>query len=216
MKMKKLTGVCILIPILLSGCGNAPSAQNAAAAAVSTDQPAKQSQAQGTDQKQAGQGRPMMNQQQRQMFGTFQTLLMLDKAEGLAITKEEAQTMLPIAQDIVAKGELTEDSKAKLLEKLTDAQKKFVDDAAARMNNRGNGNGGNGKKNAEGGDAAKNTDSAAQADASKDAGKEQGQGSSTTKGSDGKGNSNGKGTRPTGEMKDPGKQLIELLQSKLK
>lgn len=209
MNLKKLAGICVVIPVLLSGCGNQPAAQSASAA-VSTAQPQQQSQSQTTDQKESNPNRPAMSQQQRQMFSTFQTLLKMDKADGLSITKEEAQAMLPTAQDIVAKGEITDDSKAKLLENLTDAQKKFVDDAAARMANRGNG-----KKNADAGNAAKSTDSSGNADASKAPSANQGQtkdqGPNGSKAQDGKGG----GNRPAGEMKDPGKQLIELLQSKV-
>ncbi|MEW9699114.1 hypothetical protein [Paenibacillus sp. SI8] len=217
MDIKKIAGICVIIPMLLSGCGNGQSAQSAAAP-VSSDQPAKQGQDQSTDQKQSAQGRPAMTAQQRQLFSTFQTLLMMDKADGLSITKDEAQAMLPTAQDIISKGEITDESKAKLFEKLTDAQKKFVDDAATRMSNRGNGNG-------NGGNAMKKADPTSQPDASKDTAQEtpndiskdqsqsKAQGSSAAKGPDGKGS--GKGNRPTGEMKDPGKQLVELLQSKV-
>ncbi|MFD0694410.1 hypothetical protein ACFQZT_09930 [Paenibacillus sp. GCM10027628] len=225
MMIKKLAGLCVIIPMLLSGCGNQPSAGSAAAAA-STEQPAQQqSQNPAASSKPGGQNRPAMSQQQRQMFGTFQTLLQMDKAEGLAITKEQAQDMLPTAQDIVTKGELTDDSKTKLLEKLTDTQKKFVEDAATRMNNRGNGgNGGNGKKNADAAGSVKNADPSAQPDATqpqdaagKDQGQQptQGQGQGNGKQSGTPGNGNGNGNRPAGEKRDPGKQLIELLQSKV-
>lgn len=232
MKMNKLAGICVIIPVLLSGCGNQPSAQSAAAA-VSTGQPAQQqSQDQGQNQGQnqsqnqaaasgqSGQNRPMMSQQQRQMFMTFQTLLMMDKADGLAITKEQAQTMLPTAQDIVAKGELNDDSKAKLLEKLTDTQKKYVEDAATRMNNRGNGNGngngnrsGSGNKNADGGDAGKNPDPSAKPQAPQDQGNAQGQ--QPTGQGQGAPNGQGAARNGNGNRPDPGKQLIELLQSKV-
>ncbi|KRF43935.1 hypothetical protein [Paenibacillus sp. Soil787] len=210
MKMKKIAGLCILIPVLLSGCGNPSSSQPAAASSAQPQQQNEQSQADG---KQKAQDRPVMNAAQRQMFSTFQTLLMLDKADGLTITKEQAQAMLPVAQDIVTKAELSDENKTKLYEKLTDAQKKFIEDSAARMSNRGNGgangpgNNGNagdgkGKRNGGSGNTENKPDASAQPNANAP---------------DQTNGKNANGNRPAGgQMRDPGKQLIELLQTKIK
>ncbi|SDN39478.1 hypothetical protein SAMN04487897_102765 [Paenibacillus sp. yr247] len=206
MKMKKIAGLCILIPVLLSGCGSQQSAQTAAAG---TSQPQQQNEQAPADAKQKSQDRPVMNQAQRQMFSTFQTLLMLDKADGLAITKEQAQAMLPVAQEIVAKAELSDENKTKLFEKLTEAQKKFVEDSTARMSNRGN----------------KTPDASAQPNAKgsdeTDSGKQpNNKGANGTGGGNANNNNRGgnaNGNRPAnGAMRDPGKQLIELLQNKIK
>ncbi|OPH58984.1 hypothetical protein BC351_21860 [Paenibacillus ferrarius] len=230
--MKKMAGICVLVPVLLTGCasGSQP-ADGKAAAAASTAQPA-QNQEQGTkNAANNGANRPAMSTEQRQMFSTMQTLLMLDKADGLAITKDQAQVMLPVAEEAVTKGELTDDNKTKLLEKLTDAQKKFVEDAATRMNNRGNGNGGNGgpnggtngdkgnggggKRGNAAGDPAKAPAASAKPDASGGSSTGTGNEQAPAKGQgDGKGPAgNGGGNRGFG---DPGKQLVELLQTKLK
>ncbi|MDF2668126.1 MAG: hypothetical protein K0R67_432 [Paenibacillus sp.] len=175
-KMTKIAGLCILIPVLLSACGNPSTSQPAAASSAQPQQQQQNGQSQADD-KQNAQDRSVMNAAQRQMFSTFQTLLMLDKADGLTITKEQAQAMLPVAQEIVTKAELSDANKTKLFEKLTDAQRKFIEDSAGRMSNRGNG-GANGPRN--------------------------------------NGNTSN-GNRPAGgEMRDPGKQLIELLQTKTK
>lgn len=210
MKMKKIAGLCILIPVLLSGCGNPSSSQPAAASSAQPQQQNEQSQADG---KQKAPDRPAMNVAQRQMFSTFQTLLMLDKADGLTITKEQAQAMLPVAQEIVTKAELSDENKTKLFEKLTDAQKKFIEDSAARMSNRGNGgvngpgNNGNagdgkGKRNGGSGNTENTPDASAQPNANAP---------------DQTGGKNANGNRPAGgQMRDPGKQLIELLQTKIK
>ncbi|GGA16426.1 hypothetical protein GCM10008018_71190 [Paenibacillus marchantiophytorum] len=234
MKIQKIAGLCILIPVLLAGCGNAsqPTANNAAA----TTKPAQQQDQSTKPSPEAaanGANRTAMSTEQRQMFSTMQSLIMLDKAEGLAITKDQATVMLPVAEDAVAKGELTDENKTKLLEKLTEAQKKYMDDAAARMSNRGNGgnpgtsggtegNGGNGggKRNAPTGDQTK-PDTAAKPDASSTGNAASGTGSEQKpargqgdgKGPGGTGNGNGGGNRGFG---DPGKQLVELLQSKVK
>lgn len=212
MKMTKIAGLCILIPVLLSGCGNASSSQPAAASSAQPQQQQQNGQSQA-DSKQNAQDRPVMNAAQRQMFSTFQTLLMLDKADGLTITKEQAQAMLPVAQEIVTKAELSDENKTKLFEKLTDAQKKFIEDSAGRMGNRGNGgangpgNNGNtgsgkGNRNGESGNTENKPDASAQPKANA---------------TDRTGGKNGNGNRPAGgEMRDPGKQLIELLQTKIK
>ncbi|MCY9668179.1 hypothetical protein M5X11_25195 [Paenibacillus alginolyticus] len=212
MKMTKIAGLCILIPVLLSGCGNASSSQTAAASSAQPQQQQQNGQSQA-DGKQNAQDRPVMNAAQRQIFSTFQTLLQLDKADGLTITKEQAQAMLPVAQEIVTKAELSDENKTKLFEKLTDAQKKFIEDAAARMGNRGNGgangsgnngNTGNGKgnRNGQSGNTENKPDASAQPNAYAP---------------DQTGGKKGNGNRPAGgEMRDPGKQLIELLQNKVK
>jgi len=213
MKMTKIAGLCILIPVLLSGCGNPSSSQPAAASSAQPQQQQQQNGQTQADGKQTAQDRPVMNAAQRQMFSTFQTLLMLDKADGLTITKEQAQDMLPVAQEIVTKAELSDENKTKLFEKLTDAQKKFIEDAAARMSNRGNGgangprnngNNGDGKgnRNGQSGNTENKPDASAQPNASAP---------------DQTGGKNGNGNRPAGgAMRDPGKQLIELLQTKIK
>lgn len=228
MKMKQIAGLCILIPALLSGCGNQAAPQSAAA---STAQPQPSAQA-SADTKQQGQNRPAMSQAQRQMFSTFQTLLMMDKADGLAITKEQAQVMLPVAQDIETKAELSDENKTKLLEKLTDAQKKFIDDSANRMANRGNGGGngpgasggnqGDGTRGNGGGQKGGKPDASASPSASPNAAA----GSDGTDAGNQPRENGGKagGNRPAGgngfgngaQMKDPGKQLVELLQERVK
>lgn len=212
MKMTKIAGLCILIPVLLSGCGNPSSSQPAVTSSAQPQQQQQSGQSQA-DSKQNAQDRPVMNAAQRQMFSTFQTLLMLDKADGLTITKEQAQAMLPVAQEIVTKAELSDENKTKLFEKLTDAQKKFIEDSAGRMNNRGNGgaNGpgksgntgdGKGNRNGQSGNTENKPDASAQPNANAP---------------DQTGGKNGNGKRPAGgEMRDPGKQLIELLQTKIK
>ncbi|MBP1966261.1 hypothetical protein [Paenibacillus aceris] len=224
MKMKQIAGLCVLIPALLSGCGNQTSSQPAAA---STAQPQAQN-AQATADAKQGQNRPAMSQAQRQLFSTFQTLLMMDKAEGLAITKEQAQVMLPVAQDIETKAELSDENKTKLLEKLTDAQKKFIDDSAAKMADRANGggNGGGGNGGNFGGQKGAKPNASPSASASPDAagtsGTDAGKQPNANGGAARGGNADGKnggtgGNRPAGgQMRDPGKQLVELLQERVK
>lgn len=230
-----------MIPILLAGCGNQSDTQSAA---TGTSQPVQQTEkAAGNSQENNQQNRPAMNSAQRQLFSTFQMLSMMDKSDGLTITKEQAQAMLPVAQEIVTKNELSDDNKTKLLANLTDAQKSFLTDSETRMSNRGNGgNGGpNGQGNAgqngqgsgnrTGGssDAAKSP--APDASATPKAGAADGTGSGQQaggqkpNGAGGGGNAGGGlngggfggGNRPAGgQMGDVGKQFIELLQNKVK
>ncbi|NQX62833.1 hypothetical protein HQN88_28580 [Paenibacillus qinlingensis] len=240
--MKKLAGICILIPILLAGCGNQSDTQSAAA---STSQPGQQTEkAAGNGQQNGQQNRPAMDPAQRQLFSTFQMLTMMDKSDGLTITKEQAQAMLPVAQDIVTKNELSDDNKTKLLANLTDAQKTFLTDAETRMSNRGNGgNGGpNGQGNAgQNGQGQGNRNSGSNGDASKtqtpnasatpkanttdgagsgqraDGQKPNGAGGGNAGGGGQNGGGFGGGNRPAGgQMGDAGKQFVELLQNKVK
>ncbi|CAN7260673.1 hypothetical protein [Paenibacillus sp. LjRoot56] len=233
MNMKKLAGICILIPILLAGCGNQSDTQTAAAG---TSQPVQQTEkAAGNGQQNGGQNRPMMDPAQRQLFSTFQILTMMDKSDGLTITKEQAQAMLPVAQDIVTKNELSDDNKTKLLANLTDAQKTFLTDAETRMSNRGNGgNGGpngqgSGNRNGGSGDAGKaqSPDASAtpKANATDGAGSGQQAGGQKPNGTGGgnaggggqNGGGFGGGNRPAGgQMGDAGKAFVELLQNKVK
>lgn len=239
MNMRKLTGICILIPILLAGCGNQSDTQTAAA---DTSQPVQQTEkAAGDGQQNNQQNRPAMDPAQRQLFSTFQMLMMLDRADGLTITKEQAQAMLPVAQDIVTKNELSDDNKTKLLAKLTDAQKAFLTDAESRMTNRGNGGNGGpngqgnsgqngqgpGNRNGGSGDAGKAQKPDASAQPKADGtGNGQQAGGQRPNGGAGGGNANGGGqngggfgggNRPAGgQMGDLGKQFVELLQNKVK
>jgi hypothetical protein len=91
-------------------------------------------------QKDASQG--AANPNTRKMSMTFQTLIQMDKTEGLAITKEQAAPMLTIVQEAITNGELTADAQTKLEANLTADQKKFLADNAAKMPQRpGAGNG---------------------------------------------------------------------------
>lgn len=226
MNFKKIAGVCILIPILLTGCGSKSDPQTAAA---STTQPVQQTDKAATNGGQTNQQkRPAMDPAQRQLFTTFQSLVMMDKADGTTITKEQAQAMLPVAQDIEAKKELSDENKTKLLASLTDAQNTFLTDAESRMSNRGNG-GGQGKAN--GGTGGTGTtpapDASAQPKATDGTGNGQQAGGKRANGAGG-GNAGGGtgggqgggfngGNRPVGgQMGDPAKSFIELLQTKLK
>ncbi|MDR6552037.1 hypothetical protein [Paenibacillus qinlingensis] len=227
MNMKKLAGICILIPILLAGCGNQSDKPTAAASTAQSGQQTEK--AAGNGQQNNQQNRPAMDPAQRQLFSTFQTLMMLDKADGLTITKEQAQAMLPVAEDIIAKKELSDDNKTKLLANLTDAQKAFLTDAESRMGNRGNG--GNGGPNGQG-NAGQNGQRPNRNGGSGDAGKAQspdasasptasGQPSGSPKPNNGAGGGQnggfGGGNRPAGgQMGDVGKQFVELLQNKVK
>jgi hypothetical protein len=161
----------------------------------------------------------------------------MDKEDGLAITKEQAQSMLPVVQASITAAELTDADKSKLLLPLTDAQKKFIDNAAARMSERRESNAnGEGVKPRKNGDAPKPADkpqkNANDQHAAKDGGgdgkdKDAGQapknggakGDSEKKQGDAAGKPPGDGQGNNGmgpRWRDGGQQLIELLQSKLK
>ncbi|MDB5053010.1 MAG: hypothetical protein JWM44_1060 [Bacilli bacterium] len=138
MKQMKMIGAFALTAILLSGCGAKQAVQvdgNQVNASPSASDAAGAAQQSGP--------RNSMNPSMLLMVQTFQSLTMMDKADGLAITKEQADPMLPIVQAIVDKNEMTTDEQTKLLASLTPEQKKFYDDNAtamkARLSQRGQG-----------------------------------------------------------------------------
>jgi len=228
MSYGKWLGVCALTAVLLSGCAAGSQGQTGTASANAAPPEAASTQ-QGQETKQAPEGKaPMqMNEQERQMVMTFQTLLRMDKADGLALTKEQAQAMLPVVQDSITKKELTADAKAKLLEKLTANQKKYIDDAAASMQNRperGQMTDEQRKKMSEAGQSAPS------GQGSKGNAAEQGNTADRTPRQGNKGNAadqsnkneankqGGNSDRPGrgGGFANAGEQLVELLQSKTK
>ncbi|UUZ80912.1 hypothetical protein LJK88_40110 [Paenibacillus sp. P26] len=183
-----------------------------------------------------GQAKTAMNESERKMMMTFQTLIRMDKTDGLAITKDQAAAMLPVVQDGITKKELTTDAEAKLTEKLTADQKKFVEDAASRMQNRANGGGGQTqltdeqkakmeearKRRAANGQNAngQNANGGANANGTADgagSGGTGGTGGGNAGGNGNHANGNGNGGGPRGGgMQNAGQRLVELLQSKTK
>ncbi|MNH95103.1 hypothetical protein D3C73_477370 [compost metagenome] len=143
MSIKKMTGILVLIPLLLSACGTQTSTPNASEVTSTTlgaqqSQGASQGSSQASDQRQ---GRGAMNPQNMQTMRTFSQLVMLDQQEGLSLTKAQATAMLPIVEASVSSNELTADNQTKLLEILTADQKKFIEASAAQMQQRPNGTG---------------------------------------------------------------------------
>ncbi|WP_192894656.1 hypothetical protein [Paenibacillus contaminans] len=129
MNTKQIIGTGALLALLLTGCGAKPAEESPAQASSSPDANASQGQRQGGE-------RPAMNQGMMQMNLSFQTLIAMDKTEGLAIAKDQAEQLLPIVQESITNNELSADNKAKLTEKLTAEQKKYLEDSEAQMQER--------------------------------------------------------------------------------
>jgi len=129
MNTKQIIGAGALLALLLTGCGSKPAEESPAQASSSPDANASQGQRQGGE-------RPAMNQGLMQMNLTFQTLIAMDKTDGLAIAKDQAELLLPIVQESITNNELSTDNKAKLTEKLTAEQKKYLEDSEAQMQER--------------------------------------------------------------------------------
>jgi PBP1b-binding outer membrane lipoprotein LpoB len=152
MNTKKAITAFVLTAVILSGCGSnqaAPSAANQATAnsaagqaGATTDQPKQQQGAAGTAEAGTTRIGAAANPNQRVMMMTFQSLIEMDKASGLAITKEQAATMLPLVQDGITKNELSTDAQTNLIAPLTADQKKFIEEAAAKAKERTSGQGG--------------------------------------------------------------------------
>ncbi|UQZ83979.1 hypothetical protein SK3146_03191 [Paenibacillus konkukensis] len=230
MKYKQLLGACAVIAVLLSGCGTQSDGKAAASAnAAGATASASQNKDQAQDQKQGQQDkqqRGAMTEGQREMMMTFSSLIRMDKADGLAITKEQAEQMLPVVQDSISKGEVSADTKTKLTEKLTAEQKKFLDDQAANASQvRPGGNKGDNANKPELTDEQKQkmeearqkreqqkTDASGASGANADSGANANGGDQYGKDKQPR---NGGGFNPGGG-KNIGDQLVELLQSKTK
>lgn len=130
----------------------------------------------------------------------------MDKAEGLAITKEQAEPMVAIVQDVITKNELTAEVQTQLEANLTADQKTFLTENATKMPQR-NGNG-NGQRPAGSGNG-----DVPQASPNGDA-PQGGENGDAPQGSL-RPNGNG-GGRGGGNFQNIGSQFLELLQAKLK
>ncbi|WDM25346.1 hypothetical protein KCX80_23140 [Paenibacillus mucilaginosus] len=211
---KQMISSIVLLAVLAAGCGTKPqaaqetAAQGAAAAASGTGQTSE-----AAAQTQTG-TKPAMNDKTFSMNSTFRSLITLDKQEGLALTKEQAQQMLPLVQSAITASELTEENKTKLTGMLTDEQKQFVEQAAAQRP----GGGGNrpadaaaaGGTGGTGGTAPAAAGSAADAKATAD-------GAAKTDAAAGERPARGSGQGGQGMNggRNAGQELVTLLQSKI-
>ncbi|OXM87595.1 hypothetical protein [Paenibacillus rigui] len=230
MDYKKVGAAGVLLTLLLSGCGTQAATQDTAKQANAAQSTASQDTAKQDVSQAAKQEKPaQMNEKEREMSFTFQSLLMMDKADGLAITKDQAASMLTVVQDSITKGELTSDAQTKLTEKLTAEQKKYMEDSAAKMKERmsnmkpGEGAGGaqrqgQGQRQAAGDGSATATPKASTDANGAAAGGQQAQGATGSQpgSADGSKPQDGKGGQGARGGKNAGQQLVELLQSKTK
>jgi hypothetical protein len=187
--LKKMMGICAILSLLLTACGTKDAGQMTA----QTDTSGNASQA---DASQTNAPRASMNPNALLMTTTFRGLIQMDKTDGLAITKEQANPMVTIVQDVISKGELTADVQTQLEANLTADQKKFLEDNASKMPQRPAGGKGTGNgQNPQGGGGGQNP-----------------QGSPRPKGN---GNGGPGVGGPGGGFANIGQQLLDLLQAKL-
>ncbi|WP_165452278.1 hypothetical protein [Paenibacillus thalictri] len=73
---------------------------------------------------------------EKQLVFLFQTLMQMDKRDGLAITRSQAQQLLPIIRKNSTEGELTSADQKKIMDLLSPAQKQAYDDYQERMRKR--------------------------------------------------------------------------------
>lgn len=214
MNKTKIWSAGALIVLLLSGCGSQPAVQSGISSGAQQSQgqtqQAQQTQQSEGQQKQTDSSKPAMNEKERKMMMTFQSLLMMDRSQNVSITKDQANILLPIVQDGVSKKELTDDQMNKLTSALTPDQMKFLEDSENRMQNR---------NPAANKDASSSERKNPQSDSSGMA-KPDNQGHNGG-GTDGQGrpdrtNGGGQGKSGNGGPRNPGQQLAEMLQNKLK
>ncbi|MBO9604702.1 MAG: hypothetical protein J7639_02055 [Paenibacillaceae bacterium] len=156
MKRKKAVywaGAGLMAAFLLAGCDSDQQAASGAAQGQATASPG----ASASPGPQATQQQPKNNERnvemsgQMQMMLTFSSMLQMDRTDGLAITKEQAQKLIPIVQDGIAKNELSSENLTALSSALSADQVKYLDDNAANIQQRFNGAGGARRPDGQGG-----------------------------------------------------------------
>ncbi|CAK4867122.1 unnamed protein product [Aphanomyces euteiches] len=164
--------------------------------------------------------RPSFDPNAMLMMTTFRGLIQMDKAEGLAITKEQAEPMVAIVQDVITKGELTAEVQTQLEANLTADQKKFLTDNATKRPQQRNGNGngnGNAPQGGQNGDAPQDRPNGDAPQGGPNGDAPQGdQNGDAPQGSPRPNGNGGGGFGGGGNFQNIGPQLLELLQAKLK
>ncbi|TMV48401.1 hypothetical protein FE783_17960 [Paenibacillus mesophilus] len=220
---RSMLGAGIVLSIFLSGCASQPGTQPSgdtanAAGAQGQNAPSAQAPQNGQNGTPQQRGPSGMSEQSMNMMTVFRSIPSMDKTDGLTITKEQAAYMLPLVQDIAAKGELTDESKAKLIEKLSTEQKQYIADASTRMPGGANGRGGQGDRS-QGGDRPQGSDGPQAGGGGKAQSAPSGgnmQSSDSAQGAVSPGGGRPGGAPGAGGMNNIGQQLVELLQSKTK
>ncbi|MCR8636029.1 hypothetical protein [Paenibacillus radicis (ex Xue et al. 2023)] len=223
----------IMVPLLLSGCGSKPAA-NEAASVNANGGSAPASQGQGKDQQQAGDQkspagsrseRTPMNENEMRLRTISQSLITIDKTDGLAFTKQQAEQLLPLAEAAVAKKELTAEQQDAMLKILTAEQTKLYQSRADQMKQRMSGAGGAGSAGTDSNGApSKGTVTQEQRDAMKEQRQAQGGSQNPGNGKDGarmqnpgNGGAGGQGAGgPGGGGANAAQQLVDLLKAKVK
>lgn len=136
MDVKKLAGSGLILALLLSGCGEKSSSGTSQPA----NQPAATGQAQASPAPYGQANR--QNNTQFEMVMAFNTLMQMDKADGLTITKDQAATMLPIVEKAAADGQWSTELTAKLQQPLNEKQTAFIKENAMAFGGGRNGQGG--------------------------------------------------------------------------
>ncbi|TVY01009.1 hypothetical protein [Paenibacillus cremeus] len=73
---------------------------------------------------------------ERQMVLLFKALIQIDRKEGLAFTRSQAEALLPIIRKNSTNGELTQTDQSNILAMLNSGQKRFYDEMQERLRTR--------------------------------------------------------------------------------
>ncbi|MNW44411.1 hypothetical protein D3C74_216450 [compost metagenome] len=196
-------GVSLLALILLSACSSNQPQVASGTESVDSGTVAENNSSEDSTNSSVEQQGPggMMNEGQMKLMSTFRSLIMLDEQQGLGITKEQAEVILPIVQATVTANELTDDNAASITAELTEDQQAYITKMAEEMPGGGN----------PGEQGGPGTDSAV-APPEGDGGNPP-EGQAPPAGN--KGNPADGQARPQGGEGNMEQQLIELLQAKI-
>jgi hypothetical protein len=132
MNIKSYTGkmgfiaIVICLMIVMTACGKQAASTEVATTELPNDP------AQGAVNSDAPKNQ-VMSQKELELSMLFRGLVQMDNRGELLITKEQAESMLPIVNKSTEDGEITADNQQKLLALLTPEQKKFIDDLTAKF-----------------------------------------------------------------------------------
>lgn len=118
----------ILVWSLVSGCAERETGISGMSSTLPTNSQADAEALDDADHKQGFQ-----NRKEKQLVALFLVLLQMDKKEGLAVTSDQAQKLLPYVHKSKDAGQLTEQEQQGIIALMTHEQLAFYDDFTSGM-----------------------------------------------------------------------------------
>ncbi|GGH33146.1 hypothetical protein [Paenibacillus segetis] len=131
--MQIVMSASLLTLLLLSGCA-ANQANEAARNSVNTNgQNSEVDNSTTENDSKPGNSEGKLDESQMQMTNVLRSLVMMDGQEGLEITKEQANSLLPIVQEMMTSQQMTDEIKTNIVEKLSNDQQTYLSNMESNM-----------------------------------------------------------------------------------